>query len=225
MARKGSSQAVWPWVSLGGTSRRYRNVITGDEISRERYDRYYGSLFKRGAKSFKQAAQTTPPELREARPARGRGSFRSRTERGRIKSIRPLVGRQSRNVVIPFDVYYDEDEGLLYEEAEDYRDEYEEAILAIHANPAVRAASIIVTVQPANGPERNNTVLRIEQKNSLAGYDEFLDTLAEKAYPGDHYTAVTFHLRFHEQFTRKKRKPIIGLTLPPGFRQRKIVGR
>lgn len=227
MARKGSSAAIWPWVYQGGSSRRYRNEITGDTISREKYDRYYGSLFRRGATSFKSAARATPEELRLSRPARGRGARSVREDYTRLRNIRPLIGRQSRNINLPFEVYYDEDEGSLFEEAEEYRDGYESAVELVHKNPAISAVSLIVTYENTNtGKSGNYTIRRIEDKWSLATYDEFLDDLTQKAYPGDLFTRLTFHLRFFDQFTRKKVKPVIGLTLPPNYRQvKRVIGR
>lgn len=242
MARLGQHGAEYPWVPLGGSSRRYKNVLTGDTISREKYDRYYGSLFKRGATSFHRAAEAEEEETRLSRPARGRGSARRRYGTQNINDLRPLIGRQSRNIVIPVDIYYDgdgeddedEDGGdrtAFYDQAEEYRSEYEDAVSRTQANKAIFSASIIVNYEnPRTGKSGSYTILRIEEKHSLSSYDEFIDTIASKAYPGDHFTAIVFHFRFHDQFTTpKKRKAGLktskGLKAPKGFKKVNAKGR
>lgn len=238
MARLGSSSAEYPWVYLGGSSRRYKNVLTGETISREKYDRYYGSLFRRGAKSFHEAAKREEEEVRLSRPARGRGSSRRRYGSENVSGVRPLLGKQSRNVVLPFDVYYDgetdeeDDDGeggdrtQFYEDAENYRDDYNDAVQRAHANPAIFAVSLVVTYEnPRTGKAGNYTIRRIEEKHSLATYDEFLEDLASKAYPGDHFTALTFHIRFFDWATKSKPKSAKGLKVPKGFRKANKTGR
>jgi len=225
MARLGQHGATYPYVPLGGTSRRYKNVITGETISREKYDRYFGSLFKRGAKSFHEAAAKEEEEVRLARPAKGRGSARRRYGASNISGVRPLIGRQSRNVVLPFDVYYDgeggededdyDDEGgrtAFYEDAENYRGEYNDAVERVRANSAIHSVSLVVEYEnPRTGRSGSYTIRRIERKGSLATYDEFLEDLATKAYPGDHFTALAFHLRFYDWATKEKSKPAKAL--------------
>ena len=67
-----------PWISLGGTSRRYRNTDTGNEISRTQYDKLYGRLVGQGFSSKEhQAKVNRERDIAKAlaRPARGRRSL------------------------------------------------------------------------------------------------------------------------------------------------------
>jgi len=63
------------WQPLGGSSRRYRNRITGEIISRRQYDRRFGNLARQGFISYEskaKAAKSTAPDQSAMRPARGR---------------------------------------------------------------------------------------------------------------------------------------------------------
>jgi len=67
--------AQYPWVPLGGSSRQYRNAITGDVISRRQYDKLYGALSRQGFTSYEakaKAAKQQSPIQAAMRPARGR---------------------------------------------------------------------------------------------------------------------------------------------------------
>jgi len=67
------------WVPLGGSSRRYRNRLTGETISRRQYDKLYGTLRRQGYSSYEakaKAAKQQQPERAALRPARGRRSIR-----------------------------------------------------------------------------------------------------------------------------------------------------
>lgn len=58
------------YVFLGGKSRRYKNVVTGETISRRQYDKLRGINYEKKAR-FSRARNW---ELAELRPARGRTS-------------------------------------------------------------------------------------------------------------------------------------------------------
>jgi len=64
------------WVPLGGSTRRYRNVRTGEEISRRRYDKLYGTLAREGYSSYERKAKARRERLPSGRwfrpPARNR---------------------------------------------------------------------------------------------------------------------------------------------------------
>lgn len=64
------------WKFLGGKDRRYRNEITGQELSRRQYDKLANNL-PAGMSYEKKAAHNKliNPELSAIRPARGRKSY------------------------------------------------------------------------------------------------------------------------------------------------------
>jgi len=67
--------AQYLWEPLGGSSRRYRNKITGQVISRRQYDKLYGTLGRQGFTSYEakaKAAKQQAPVQSALRPARGR---------------------------------------------------------------------------------------------------------------------------------------------------------
>lgn len=47
---------VSDWVPMGGAARRYRNVKTGEELSRRQYDRTFGALGREGFHSYEEKA-------------------------------------------------------------------------------------------------------------------------------------------------------------------------
>jgi hypothetical protein len=63
------------WQPLGGSSRRYRNRLTGEVISRRQYDKRVGNLGRQGFTSYEakaKAAKSNAPDRVAMRPARGR---------------------------------------------------------------------------------------------------------------------------------------------------------
>jgi len=63
------------WEPLGGSSRRYRNTLTGEIISRRQYDKRFGNLARQGYASYEakaKAAKSSTPVQAARRPARGR---------------------------------------------------------------------------------------------------------------------------------------------------------
>jgi len=63
------------WLPLGGSSRQYRNRLTGEVISRRQYDRRFGNLSRQGFGSYEakaKAAKSSAPDRAAMRPARGR---------------------------------------------------------------------------------------------------------------------------------------------------------
>lgn len=196
-----------PYLPLGGSSRRYRNAYTGHEISRERYEREFGSLKKRGARSFKQATSRESIEARQARPARGRPG--KRTSYGgpeKLRRVDTVIGRISRDVIIPFDTYFNGNVGDYYDEVEAYRHTYDEAIKNIVANRKIVAASI--RVNKTHGiKDWPVTVINTTQKHSLPPFDEFVSILVELLYEDDYTETMVFTVRFDEKYHKKAIAP------------------
>lgn len=216
-----AGRAVYPWVALGGSSRRYLNPNTGETISRERYDALYGSLFRRGEKSFKRATAKVPQELRLSRPARGRGSSARSHGSDKISGLKPLAGKQSRNVNIEYSVYYTGDQAQLIEDSEEYRGNFDDAVKRVKGNSRIAAVSMIIVYQNQdNGHSGFYTIRRIEDKNTLGSYDEFINDLSERVYAGDELGPITFHCRFFDWATRKKNTGIKALKIPKGFKKK-----
>jgi hypothetical protein len=136
MAKKPNT--IGPWQYLGGTSRRYFNPKTGKFLSREAYDREYGSLKKRGFTSFKRAAKATSVEIREARPSKS-VAYRARSRAGgrSFSGLRPLAGKRSRGATVPFSALWYGDPDEFLDSAEDYRSYYDDAIHRIGNNSAI----------------------------------------------------------------------------------------
>lgn len=68
--------AASDWRYLGGKTRRYQNVATGETISRRQYDQRFGRLAESGLtlEKFARKNLMRDPALAMARPARGRKS-------------------------------------------------------------------------------------------------------------------------------------------------------
>ena len=94
------------WKPLGGKSRKFRNLSTGEEISRRQFDRRYGSLSKGGFTSYEKKAKATPAEIRKARPARGRRSTIPRAPKvpPNLSRVLSLKRKSGRDIKIPFDL-------------------------------------------------------------------------------------------------------------------------
>lgn len=139
--------AVPPWIALGGTARRYRNAETGAQLSREAYDRAFGSLKKRGAKSFKEAAKRTSPELRAARPSKA-ASYARKPKSGSkaFSGLKPLAGRRTRSVAIPFHAYWDGEVTRFEDDAEPYRGGYDDAVTRIQNNSRIVSLQVFFSI-------------------------------------------------------------------------------
>lgn len=219
MARKRT--AVSPWISLGGSSRRYLNPVTGETISRERYEREHGSLKARGAVSFKRATAAVPEDLRRSRPARGRGSQGRRMGEGAIQGLRPLTGRISRDVDVAFYAFYEGDVSVFMDEAEQYREEFDTAKVYIEANRAFESVNLSVKYENrVRGTSGFYTIIRNEHVPSflLYNYNDVVELIAEKAYPGDEVGPITLHFVFLKQYWRQKKKRVRGVKIPKGYR-------
>ena len=67
------------YIPLGGKSRNFKNIKTGEIISRRQYDKKFGSLAKTGFKTYEdkaRAAKIIDERKQLLRPARGRKSFK-----------------------------------------------------------------------------------------------------------------------------------------------------
>jgi hypothetical protein len=206
---KAKSNTVPPWTYLGGTSRRYYNPITGQFLSREAYDRSYGSLKKRGFASFKHATASVAPELRKSRPARGRaGASRSRGGSTAFSGLQPLKGRQGRAVSIPFRAYYDAETGEFEDDVWDYQEGYIDAIARIRRNGKI--ASISMGVRLEGGPmgARDITIIPLTDKYSAPTFEQYLEALLESLQdlggsdmqPEEEAISMLIHVHFFPEF-------------------------
>jgi len=87
------------WVPLGGSSRRYRNRLTGEIISRRQYDKRYGTLSRQGYSSYEakaKAAKSNEPVQAAKRPARGRRAVRVVRSLDEFKKAWSAVVRSKR---------------------------------------------------------------------------------------------------------------------------------
>ena len=201
MARKPT--VIDPWVYLGGTSRRYWNPQTGAFLSREGYEKTYGRLKRLGFASFKKATAAVPLEIRASRPARGRGGV-SRLEGAKAFSgLRPLKGRVSRKVRLPFMAsYVEEDEKVFYEEAEGYRDVYEDAIKRIQNNTKIFALGIGAT-KHTMGMNFDFVFIPLTATEAAPSFDEMLEALLLRLYDGDLVVSLFIYVRFYDKFVPK----------------------
>jgi len=181
------------WQYLGGTSRRYRNLATGETISREKYERLFGNLKKKGAKSFKDASLRNPLEERLSRPARNRKGRTRRYGVDAFRGLRPLADRQGRDVEIPFSVYVDEN-GHTNGEEEVYRNVYNTAIDNIRRNSYINAIQIKLAY---NTGFRDGfiTVMPLTRVDSVLDYDEVIEKLKMSSL-GVQYTSMIIYVHF-----------------------------
>lgn len=106
------------WKPLGGSSRNYVNLETGEILSRRQFDRRYGSLAKANFTSYEKKAQANKKldiELQKSRPARGRQStifeykekkfqdtLKNSTKNLRPKKYKSKNYKSSRGIFIPY---------------------------------------------------------------------------------------------------------------------------
>ena len=166
--------AVSPWIALGGTARRYHNPQTGQQLSREAYERAYGSLKKRGAKSFKEAAKRTPSEQRALRPSKA-ASYARKPKAGSkaFSGLKPLAGRRTRGVQIPFHAYWDGNIQHFLTDAEPYRAGYDDAIVRIQNNKRISALQVFFEIiNPTAGVSRRVPANTAVEPTSAETFDE-----------------------------------------------------
>jgi len=189
---------------LGGSSRNFRNKLTGEEISRRQYDRYKGNLAKKGATSYEAARKRSTDEERLARPARGRGSMNANERTARTAG--PTEGHGSR-------LWTD---GVTAES-------YDKMLSALWSNKKVWAGQ-----SGAKYVKPDGTVFRrwFRNKGGLVGntpLDEIIDGEdAEQAVINDdssafadsssesssgqyeYFEAFIFHVRYKEEYRKNK---------------------
>jgi hypothetical protein len=88
---------------LGGSSRSFRNITTGEIISRRQYDKLYGALKRGGLSSYEAKAKkkfAENPELALSRPAPGRKKIREPELNGR-EIARRKAKRLTRKIPTP----------------------------------------------------------------------------------------------------------------------------
>lgn len=202
---------VAPWIALGGTSRRYHNPLTGETLSREKYERTYGSLAKRGAKSFKEAAKRTAPELRETRPSKSLAySRRSRQGARTFSGMEPLAGRQTRSVTIPFHGFWIGNVAQFVSDVEPYRTYYDDAVRRIQANKRIRAMQVFAEFQNlrtlAHGRFPVNTAEAV-QENVVDTFDEIVSKIMERLQNSP--SAEILSLEITVSFFREYLKPAL----------------
>lgn len=90
---------------LGGSSRRYANIKTGEIISRYQYDKLFGSTKEFGGNTHLKAKlnKLANPDLAAQRPAPGRKGKAQPADRWFSKGLNlsPVDGKKSQHVVIP----------------------------------------------------------------------------------------------------------------------------
>jgi hypothetical protein len=208
MARK--TYAVEPgWKQLPGSKRQFQNIKTGQIISRTAYDRDFGRLKQQGIRSPQKQAAMSAPDIRQSRPAPGRASQKSAGAM-KLRSIDPLKSHYTRNIPIPFDVFYTGNAGEFTRDAERFRPEYDLAIYNISKNNKIADAGIVYDFfNERNGTTRPNTLVTSRNtKNDFQNeegipFDDMLQRLIEKMYPGDHILALSFHLIFYKKYVTK----------------------
>ena len=217
---------VTPWIALGGTARRYLNTITREEISRERYEREHGSLAARGARTFKQAARRTPPELRATRPSKALSYGRMKPQGpSKLSGLRPLAGRQSRSVSIPFHAYWVGDISDFLSDADPYRGGYDDAVKRIYGNKRIRAMQVFyVFLNPLSGISgvraANTTEAVHDEDGSVSNvvdtYDQVLQAIIDRLKNSVRVEIIALEIRV--LFFQKYIKPVTnprGLRLKP----------
>ena len=198
------------WRALGGTSRKFRNLETGEEISRRQYDKRFGVLKAQGFTSYEQKAKATPAEIRNQRPAIGRPAKQRKTADQQIRGLRPLTEKSSRTVSMSFDVYLSP-EGEIEAEAEPYRENYEDVVRAINGNS--RISYVMLVISFGNGTVR--TIETLTRPHSMLDFDDFnarLQAFYEEkmAYllgdEGIETNEIIFHLAFKSEFIKPSQR-------------------
>lgn len=185
------------WRPLGGLSRRYENVLTGEVIARRQFDRRYGSLAKGGFRSYEQKAKASPIELRRARPAFNRPSITNRKDVGVIARLRPLTEKSSRQITLPFNQIT-----------------YQNAIKQASKNGKILALSVSISFQGDDGLPRTPTIINLTAVHSMPSWPKFLEKIGEISFEKSaadfsvsDITSMTFNIRFkHETIPQSKRK-------------------
>jgi hypothetical protein len=209
---------VAPCIALGGTARRYYNPATNVTIARERYEREYGSLAKRGAKSFKEAAKRTPPETRSLRPSKSPTYSRKPVAGSkRFSGLEPLTGRKSRAVNIPFHAFWDGDIHSFIDDAEPYRAGYNDAIRRIQANSKIASLYVLYDfINHITGVSGIRPVNTAHDKASADTYDEITAQIIEHLQSRTNIEIVSLQIRvvFFERYVKQPAKKR-GLRLTP----------
>ncbi len=167
MARK--TYAVEPgWKQLPGSKRQFQNIKTGQIISRTAYDRDFGRLKQQGIRSPQKQAAMSAPDIRQSRPAPGRASQKSAGAM-KLRSIDPLKSHYTRNIPIPFDVFYTGNAGEFTRDAERFRPEYDLAIYNISKNNKIADAGIVYDFfNERNGTTRPNTLVTSRNTKNMS---------------------------------------------------------
>lgn len=196
------------WQAQGGKSRNFINVQTGETISRRQFDKRYGALAKGGFTSYERKAAASAPEVRLSRPAINRpvGS-----KRGLLSRMNPLTEKQSRDYVIPLNVYYTGNDIEFQNDIEYFREQYNTAIDEILSNKAtingkretkvLSISFVIIGENERTGRRFNNTVQTAITPESAPSFDKFVSEILVYAYDGDDIQGLSLALRF--------RKPLI----------------
>lgn len=179
---------------LGGLSRNYKNIATGEVLSRRQYDKLYGSLARSGFNSYETKAQASPEAVRKSRPARGRPTAKA----SKARNLNPLVGRTTRTISMDVDATKGED---FFDEMEDYRNQYDDIVGDILANKKIFGLMIILETDKATFATGGAF-----EKNNVLDFDVFTENAFEKLYDGSHLKKVNFVVRFFDVFLKEKQK-------------------
>ena len=197
------------WEAQGGTSRNFRNPLTGEVLSRRQFDKRFGILGKQGFTSYEAKAKASPPELRASRPAINRPTRRASSG---FRTLNPLTEKQSRDIPMYFSASFvgeDEDQrevGFL-DDASNYEDSYVNAVSEITKNKKIFAVSLKADIRTANSQQKIITFVRLTSPNSLPDFEEMVDQLMQQLYDGDKVVNLIFHIRFKaDAIPKSKRK-------------------
>lgn len=180
------------WIAHGGTARLFESVATGEVLPRRQWDKRYGSLARGGFISYERKAKASPAVLRQSRPAINRPS--ARTDYTRLKALRPLTERRTREVSMPFYGFYDGDMSGYIDDVEQYRDAFTTAIQNIHQNLKIEATQFIITGINKDG---NPFHLTVHSSTEIEiPFDTIVSDILEWLYKGDQTISLIFHVRF-----------------------------
>lgn len=191
------------WQPVGGTSRNFINLDTGQRLPRRQFDKLSGRMGAFGSYEAKSAA--SPEPVRLSRPARGR---KAQQHGPNFARVQPLTGKMSRYVHIPFQVFRSSDAGEFLNEAEDYRSTYNGAIQSLNRNSKISAVQIILEVSNVDGFPKFITLYRPYKPDELAPFDELTMTAFEMTYVGDQCLRLSFQIRFYRQFVKPSKRKV-----------------
>jgi hypothetical protein len=196
---------------LGGTSRKYLNEATGQEISRRQYDQLAGRLKELGRGGIEKQNKANKALAEEGlRPlGPGRRSYKPNYVPASASRLLPLQGHRARRVSGGRDA-----------------DTYDRVLKGLQANKQVEDIGVIAVFDRA-GTEIFKWIEMIYPKDQveLDGESavEMIEELISVAYAEEEFLNFSFHVRFKESAFRPAppSKPIKRYKKIPKRRQQK----